>query len=1004
MTRKRAARQLWVTATALYLAALSVVEAANGPVRGRVTYGGLPVPGATVSASRADVKQTAISDAEGNYSFPDLSEGSWKLEVEMSGFSKRSEDLTLPGATSKDFELTMLPIAQMGAQAIKLRVPGTPASSSARMELKAPPGTAPKPDQSKEAAAAAPPAPPDPDSDLSRRSADGLLINGSVNNGASSPFSQMQAFGNNRRGGRSLYSGNIGFTMDHSIFDAAPYSLTGQSTPKPQFYHMQGLASFGGPLRIPRLLRNGPQVFVNYQWMRNRNANTSSVLMPTAAERAGDFSQSVNPLGQPVKVLDPSTGLPFAGNLIPASRISPQALSLLSLFPSPNFAGSSRYNFQTPLISDMHQDSLQARANKQIGRKNNISGLFALQSTRSDTPSVFGFLDTNSILGINTSVNWRHSFAPRFFGTFGVQFSRQSTRLDPYFANRVNVSGAAGIGGNNQDAQYWGPPALNFTGGIAGLYDAQFSNNRNQTMGASYDSFWSRGRHNLSFGADFKRQQFNLLSQQDPRGSFTFTGASTGSDFAGFLLGIPDTSSIAYGNADKYFRANLFDMYISDDFRLRPGLTVNAGMRWDYNSPITEEYGRLVNLNVAPGFTTAAPIIGGRLINPDKRNISPRAAIAWRPLAASSMVIRAGYGVYYDTSVYQPIASFMAQQAPLSKSLRIANTPEVPLTLANGFPSSAAGATATTFGVDPNFRIGYAQNWQVAVQRDLPFALQVVATYLGIKGTRAIQQFLPNTYPTGAVNPCPACPSGFSYLTSNGNSSRESGQIQLRRRLRSGFSSELSYTYSKAIDDAALAGRGTYLIAQDWLNLAGERGRSPFDQRHLMTLLTQYTSGMGIHGGGLVSGWRGALLKEWTFSTQVNVGSGLPLTPSYPGTVSGTGVTGSIRPDYTGAPLYDAPAGLALNPAAYRIPAAGHWGNAGRNTITGPGQFTLNASMARTFRLNDRFSGDLRIDATNALNHPTFPSWNTVITSSQFGLPTTANAMRSVLTTFRVRF
>jgi hypothetical protein len=1004
-----AARQLLVIAVSFCLVFSGVVEAAGGSLRGHVVYAGLPVPGVKITASQNETTQIAVTDAQGGYSFSSLAEGAWKIDVEMSGFAKQTQDLNAAeSGSTKDFELTMLPIAEMHAQTVKLHVAGAAQALASRMELKAPAGAAPKPDQPKEAATngPAPPAPPEAaDSDLNRRSADGLLINGSVNNGAASPFSQMQAFGNNRSGGRSLYNGNLGFTMDHSVFDAGPYSLTGQATPKPQFYHMQGLASLGGPLRIPHLLRNGPQIFVNYQWVRNRTATTQSVLMPTTAQREGDFSQTLNPLGQQVTVIDPATGQPFAGNIVPLSRISPQAQALLKLFPSPNFAGSSQYNFQTPLVSDMHQDSLQARAMKGIGRKNYLSGMFALQSTRTDTPNVFGFLDTGHVLGINTNINWRHTLAPRFFATFGVQFSRQSTLTNPFFANRENVSGAAGITETNQNPQYWGPPALNFTGGIAGLNDAQFSNFKNQTMGTSYESFWSRGKHNISFGGDFRRQQFNTLAQQDPRGTFTFTGAATGSDFAGFLLGIPDTTSIAYGNADKYFRSNLYDLFVNDDFRLRPGLTLNAGVRWDYNSPISEEYGRLVNLNTSPGFGSATPVVGPRLINPEKHNISPRVSLAWRPLPASSMVIRAGYGVYYDTSVYQSIANMMAQQAPLSTSLRIPNTAALPLTLAQGFPAAAvSGTNATTFGIDPNFRLGYAQNWQVAIQRDLPFALQVVATYLGIKGTRGIQDFLPNTYPTGAVNPCPTCPSGFTYMTSNGNSTRESGIVQLRRRLRSGFASELAYTYSKSIDDAALGARGSYLIAQNWLDLSAERGRSNFDQRQLLALQMQYTSGMGIHGGGLVSGWRGAMLKEWTFTTQITAGTGLPLTPTYPAAVAGTGVTGSIRPDYTGASLYNAPNGLALNPAAYTIPAAGYWGNAGRNTITGPGQFALNANMSRTFRLTDRFSGDLRIDATNALNHPTFPSWNTVITSNQFGLPTTANAMRSIVTTFRVRF
>jgi len=145
-------------------------------------------------------------------------------------------------------------------------------------------------------------------------------------------------------------------------------------------------------------------------------------------------------------------------------------------------------------------------------------------------------------------------------------------------------------------------------------------------------------------------------------------------------------------------------------------------------------------------------------------------------------------------------------------------------------------------------------------------------------------------------------------------------------------------------------------------------------------------------------------MKEWTIASQITVGSGFPLTPTYFAAVQGTGVTGPIRPDYTGASLYAAPQGLFLNPAAYVAPQTGQWGNAGRDSIIGPRQFTLNGSMSRTFRMNDRFNLDVRLDATNALNHVTYPNWNTTITSAQFGLPTTANPMRSVQTSVRLRF
>jgi hypothetical protein len=295
----------------------------------------------------------------------------------------------------------------------------------------------------------------------------------------------------------------------------------------------------------------------------------------------------------------------------------------------------------------------------------------------------------------------------------------------------------------------------------------------------------------------------------------------------------------------------------------------------------------------------------------------------------------------------------------------------------------------------------------LSVQRDLPAALQMTATYLGTKGTRLPQEVLPNTFPTGAIDP-----KGYIYLTSNGNSTREAGQIQLRRRLRSGFTSTVQYTYAKAIDDAPLMAGGQVAtvsqagtsVAQNWLNLAGERARSNFDQRHQLGVQAQYTSGSGVRGGALLSGWKGALLKEWTLAEAFTVGSGLPQTPLYFAVQQGTGVTGNLRPDLTGADIYAAPKGIHLNPAAFQVPPADRYGNAARNSITGPAQFSLNASLGRTFPWGDRYNVDLRVDATNVLNRATFKSWNTTIGTQQFGLPATVDTMRLLQTTLRVRF
>jgi hypothetical protein len=238
--------------------------------------------------------------------------------------------------------------------------------------------------------------------------------------------------------------------------------------------------------------------------------------------------------------------------------------------------------------------------------------------------------------------------------------------------------------------------------------------------------------------------------------------------------------------------------------------------------------------------------------------------------------------------------------------------------------------------------------------------------------------------------------------------------------LRSGFTATVQYTYAKAIDDdSQLGGSGHTAattataettpaaqpsIAQNWLDLRAERGLSTFDQRHLLKATFQYTTGMGKGGGTLFDGWRGAAFKQWTLLTQINAGSGLPETPIYLAAVPGTGVTGTIRPNVTGAPLYTAPSGHFLNVAAYSAPAPGQWGNARRDSITGPGQFSLDSSLARTFRLRDPLNLDIRIDSTNLLNHAVFTAWNPTINSTTFGLPVSVNPMRSLEVTGRLRF
>lgn len=970
---------------------------------GQVSFGGLPVPGATVIAIQGDKSISVTSDEGGVFHFADLPDGQWKIEVKMPCFETIDADLTIaPKMPAAKWELKLLPADQLQALA-----KAAPPPAAAQPILKAPT------EKKSETAATQQPQPemPKPPDDSNQQSSDGFLVNGSVNNAATSQFSLNQAFGNHRYNTKNLYNGGFLVILDNSALDARQYSLSGFATPKPLYDRITAGFTFGGPLRIPHLLPRGPNFFAGYEWTRNNTAQTDSALVPTLDQRA---------------------------DVLPGST----SAALLQLYPQPNVTGNPEYNFQIPVLNGSHQDVVQAHLDKTLGRRDQLWGHFNLQSTRADSVSLFSFVDTTDTLGLNTNINWTHRLNQHLFFNAAYHFSRLRTLVRPNFDNKQNISGAAGITGNDQDPADWGPPSLSFTSGIAGLTDAQSAFNRNRTDGFSGSVNFFRGHHNITAGGDLRKQEFNDFSQQNPRGSFSFTGEATGSDFGDFVAGVPDASSIAFGNADKYFRQTVYDIYATDDWRVLPILTINAGARWEYGAPITELKNRLVNLDVSQGFLQAAPVLASdpvgsvtgqkfpnSLVRPDYSGVEPRIAFSWRPIPASTIVIRAGYGIYHDTSVYLTPMLQLAQQAPLSKSVEEQNSAACPLTLANGF-TQCGTTTPDTFGIDPNFRVGYAETWQLAIQRDLPWALQMTATYLGVKGTHGVEQFLPNTYPLEAANPCPDCPVGFLYETTGGNSTRQSGQLQLRRRLRGGFAASLLYTYSKSIDDdATLGGQGhqssasqtdfgassssssSAQVAQDWLDLKAERSLSSFDQRHLLNLQAQYTTGQGLEGGTLLGGWRGRALKEWTLLTQLNVGTGLPETPIFPLAVPGTGYIGPLRPSLTGAPIYAGQNGTHVNAAAFAAPAAGTWGTAGRNSITGPNQFSLNGGMQRTFRPNKRFFLDARIDATNVLNHAVFSSWNTTLgnpildlPNPQFGLPQSVNAMRSLQATMRLRF
>jgi hypothetical protein len=941
---------MMLAALAVMLGLGLVIPAQISPVpaelSGRILFSGLPVPGATVTATHGDRAATTVSGADGAFRIAGLRSGVWMLRVEMRGFVTVTRQTTLPAAEPLTVALVMKPYRDiMGLL-----------TSPARVEPAAPPLLE--------------------DTDVAHAD----VINGSVINGASTPFGLPRAFGNNRPGSGPRYTGGISAVFGNSAWNAAPFSFAESATPVPSYGDAQFEITLAGPLRLPGLLKNGPQMRLAYEHGALHNAATQSAVMPGAAERAGDFANS------PVAVRDPATGLPFLGGVVPEGRISPSARALLAYYPLPNAADTLGANYQLPILSATTEDKFQFGTSMAITRHTTLNGTVAFQRTDTETNTLFGFTDTARRSSVTATAGWTYRLTAHASARLRYQFTRAVTAVTPFFANRVDVSGEAGISGNSPNPADWGPPALSFPD-VAGLRDADFQHSRSRSHAAGGELLFKRGRHNVTAGGDIRWNDIGVTSQANPRGTLGFTGTATGVAFADFLLGLPATSSIAFRNRGTRLQDVTSDAYVADDWHLN-GLTLNLGVRWEYEGPFADRTGS------TPGG-----------LQPDRRGVEPRMGVSWRPVSASSLVVRGSYGVYRNPGLYQSLALLLVQQPPYARTFSVQNTLATPLTLADPFPSSIP--STMTFTVDPHVRVGYAQNWQVSIQHDLRGSLTTTAAYLGARGGDLTQAVLPNTYPPGGTNPCPACLSGFVAVSSGGTSSRNALQLTLRRRLQGGLTASAQYTLAKSTDDAATfsnsaVGPAALAIAQDWLNPQAERGPSSFDQRHLLTATAQYTSGVGVRGGTLVDGAWATLFKDWTLTAQLSMGSGLPFTPVYFAAVPGTGVVG-IRPRLSGG-VAEPPPGAYANAATYAAPVAGTWGDAGRNSLRGPEQFTMDARVARVLRLGGRLNLECGVAATNVLNRVTFSTIETVISSPQFGRPTLANPMRRIRATLRLRF
>jgi hypothetical protein len=851
--------------------------------------------------------------------------------------------------------------------------------------------------------------------------------------------------------------GNIYFYDDTSALDARPFSINGEPLPKADYNQLHFGAYVGGPLNIPKIYNSGGKTFFYGGWSGTRGSSPSDLLstVPTMAERSGDFSALATP------IFNPATGQQFQfndqPNVIDPAMITPQAQALLQFIPLPNLPGTTQ-NFHEVTSSESISDSVNLRLIHNFGpvpaqgnrgpggggrgggggggrrrSQNNLNMGLSWTKTTTDIVGAFPSLNGGTgTQGLNANAGWVYGKG-RATNNLRFTYNHNHVSTTNLFSGVTDVAAMAQISGVSTNPFDWGIPGINFTS-FSGLSDPTTRRELDQTYSISDTVIWNHGKHNWRFGGDYRRILQSFRSARNAAGTFTFTGfataqfiggvqqPNTGSDLADFLLGLPQQSSVQFGTNAYNFRANSYDLFAQDDWRIRANLTLQLGLRYEYQGPFTEANNQIANLDVAPGFTASAPVQPGQtgpfngvfpasLIRPDRNNFAPRVGLAWKPLKLT--VVRAGYGVNYNLAQYGAVVQNFAFQPPFAETSTNVATTSSFLNLANAFPSLAPGTVTNNFAINPNYKLAYVQLWNLDIQRELRGGIVMNFDYNGSKGTRLDTEralLISGSQP-------------FTYESSEGDSVFHSASIRFRKRMAKGIGISATYIYSKSIDDASSIGGGGVVVAQNPFDIEADRGLSSFDQRHKFTGNWTYDLPFGENRRFFQKGTISHALAGWQWSGSFTVASGLPFTVRVLGGTPDIerGVSGSLRanllPDeslYVSNPTtkewfntaaFCQPETTFGNPSATCVnPGDSQFGDAGRNILEGPGQVSLNMSLNKTITIKEYRSLDLRITANNVFNTVYFTSLGTAVNSSTFGEVTGAGAMRRVTVQARFRF